>query len=227
MIRIIIPTMWKYPPFWDFAESFLKVDVVSEIFIINNDTSNTPALDWLQHPKVKIVSFGKNILVNPSWNCGAMGSKSDILCVVNDDFIFDIRVLYKAATFITANMGCLCLSEQIVEDGKVPVKTGNIQFTPYTGQSTWGYGVLFFIHKDNWIDIPPDLLLCYGDNFVFDQCMYRGLQNYMIDELFHYHAGAQTNSIITENGKLDNIYINREAEVYFNKILPQLKQLKV
>lgn len=213
--------MWKYQPFWDLVENILKVDVVSEFFIIDNDTANKPDLEVLKHPKVKIVSFGKNIYCNPAWNCGALDSNSELLCFLSDDCIFDIKLLYKISTFLTKEMGCVCLSEQKVENGLVQVKKGKIEFTPFTGQSIWGYGVLFFMHKDNWIDIPPNILLAYGDNFMFDQCHYRGLQNYMIDDLFHYHAGAITSSVVGDSGKNLEVNFNKETEEY-NKIFPRI-----
>ena len=99
----------------------------------------------------------------------------------------------------------------------------NIDFVPYEGQSAWGNGVLFFMHKNNWIDVPSELLVCFGDNFVFDQCLLRGLKNYTIENLFHFHAGAKTTSFVTDNGKKDNLFINREHVIYNNEILPKMK----
>lgn len=223
-IRVIVPTMWNYPKFWDFAKYILKLDVVTEFVIINNAPELTPDLELLTDPKVKVISFGKNIYVNPAWNCGTWGCKTDVICVINDDFIFDIRVFYKASEFITNEMGCIGLSEQVVEDGKVPLKQGHIEFTPYTGQSRWGCGVLFFMPTKNWIDIPSDLLVCFGDDFIFDQCYYRGLINHTIDDLFHYHAGAQTTRRITDDGKKDDMFINKEHVIYTTTILPQLQR---
>ena len=135
-------------------------------------------------------------------------TNQDVLCFINDDFIFDIRVLYKADEFINEEMGCVGLLEQLVRDNKVPVLTGNIDFVPYEGQSAWGNGVLFFMHKNNWIDVPSELLVCFGDNFVFDQCLLRGLKNYTIENLFHFHAGAKTTSFVTDNGKKDDLFIH-------------------
>ena len=218
MIRVIVPTMWKYMPFWDMARYILKMDVVEEFIIIDNDPKNNPKLDYFTDPKIKFISFNENIFVNPAWNCGAWNSKAEVLCYICDDVIFDLKVLYLANEFVTKDMGGLFMTEHLIKDDKVPVTTGNIEFTPYTGQSTYGYGVLFFIHKDNWIDIPEELLICYGDNFVFDQCEYRNLQNYMIDNLFHYHAGAQTSGI---NGISAKFY-PRERQYYETKVLPKL-----
>lgn len=223
MIRFVVPTMWNYLPFWDFAKHIVNVDVVSELFIINNDPDKTPDLEILKHPKVKMVSFGKNIGVNPAWNCGAMGSKSDIICISNDDIIFDTKVFYEVSQFLTDKIGILGLSERRPERNEYPVNTGQIEFTPFELGKTdrYGYGVLYFIHKNNWKDIPHQLLMFYGDNFVFDQCFYRGLQNYMIDNLFHYHAGAKTTSIITDYGRKDNIYIDKEESFYNQEIVPR------
>ena len=40
MIRIVVPTMWKYPPFWGLVEYILKLDIISEFFIIDNTSTD-------------------------------------------------------------------------------------------------------------------------------------------------------------------------------------------
>jgi hypothetical protein len=226
--------MWKYSPFWDFARYLLKLEVVNELVIINNDSDNTPDLEILKDPKIKIINPGKNIYVNQAWNYGVHESNSDILCVINDDLIFDLKIFYMINEFITDKMGCVCLSELLPhnkvldENGELKYYmsniTGQTELVPYINQSMYGYGVLFFIHKDNWVNIPSSLIVFYGDNFVFEQCYYRGLQNYMIDQLFHYHAGAKTTSVITQNGKRDNLFVDFERKIYENEIRPKMIQ---
>ena len=220
MIRVIVPTMWKYPPFWEFVECILKVDVITEFVIINNDEVNTPNLEILKHPKISIINFGKNIYVNPAWNCGSMGGDAEILCMLNDDLIFDTKVFYRISKLLIENLGCFCLSENR-PDQEYPKNTGEIQFVPFINHEVsdrYGYGVLFFIHRKNWIDIPDKLKVFFGDNFVFDQCYFRGLQNFMITNLFHYHAGAQTSANINKG----NVVVNKEHVIYFNEKSPLL-----
>lgn len=208
MITVIVPTMWKYEPFLEFANDILKLDVVSEMIIINNDPENTPDSKVLLNPKIKLVDFGKNIFVNQSWNYGVYKSTNDYICVMNDDIIFDLKIFYSILPHLTKETGCFCLSEKVPKDGKVEVSTGLISFEPHEEgvTDTYGYGVLFFIHKENWIDIPSSLIVNFGDQFIFDQCYFNGLQNYMIKNLFHYHAGAQTTKLF------GNTYYNRDKE---------------
>ena len=94
MITVVVPTMWRYSPFLDLLKYILKVDVVTECIIINNDNTRTPTHPVLTNPKVKLVDFGKNIFVNPAWNYGVQHSSNNIVCILNDDLIFDLKLFY-------------------------------------------------------------------------------------------------------------------------------------
>ena len=82
MISIIVPTMWRYEPFLDFAQYLVRIDVVSELIIINNDNTKTPKHPVLNHPKVRMLDFGQNIFVNPAWNIGVQAAREDIVCTL-------------------------------------------------------------------------------------------------------------------------------------------------
>jgi len=192
MISVVVPTMWKYPPFLDFLKYVLKLDIIEEVIIINNDVEQTPTSKILDHDKIKMVTFGKNIFVNPAWNQGVHLSKSDIVCILNDDLHFDLRLFFKIDEFITPHTGAIGLSSGIVDYGQTPVTTGTIDFEPFVNQNCIGFGELMFIHKNSWRDIPQGLDLGFGDNFIFDYYFANGYQNYFISNTFHYHKGNQT-----------------------------------
>ena len=68
LFTFVIPTMWRYEPFVKFLTDLLDHDLVHEVIIINNDKPKTPELP--DSPKLRLVDFGGNIYVNPSWNRG-------------------------------------------------------------------------------------------------------------------------------------------------------------
>lgn len=215
MISIIVPTMWRYEPFLDFAQYLVRVDVVSELIIINNDNTKTPQHPVLSHPKVRVLDFGQNIFVNPAWNMGVNAAREDIVCILNDDLQFDLKLLYKIADFIQPNMGAIGLMTGDVTHGQVPITTGRIEFFPFEGQNCIGFGELMFLHKNAWVDIPEGMNIGMGDVFIFERCLYHGLQNYFIANMFHFHYGNAT----TKEEPLEsaNRRIQEEAAIY-NKV---------
>jgi hypothetical protein len=212
MITVVVPTMWRYAPFLDFLEYILRLDVVTEVIIINNDNTRTPVKPVLSHPKIKLVDFGENIFVNPAWNYGVRASKNDIVCILNDDLIFDIRLFYKMADFITPDVGVVGKSAGEVSLGQTPLTTGEIYVEPFVNQNCFGFGELMFIHKNNWQDIPPELKIGFGEVFIFEKLLYSGFQNYLITNLFQYHAGSMTMKEVPRDSAAQ--ILNQERHAY-------------
>ena len=194
MISIVSPTMWLYQPYLNFLKYIVRLDVIKEIIIIDNAPDKKPNADILNHEKIKVITFGKNIFINPAWNEGSRISESDIICILNDDIHFDLRLFYKIDEFFKPGMGAIGLSAGIAAYGQTPLTNGIIDFELFNGQNCEGFGELMFIRKENWCDIPEGLLLGYGDNFIFDYHYFKGLQNYFITNIWHHHEGSFTQS---------------------------------
>lgn len=215
MISIVVPTMWRYAPFLDFAQYLVRIDVVSELIIINNDNTKTPQHEILNHPKVRMLDFGQNIYVNPAWNMGVNAAREDIVCILNDDLQFDLKLLYKVVDFIKPDMGVFGLMTGNPDFWQIPITTGNIDFVPYvpySGVSCYGFGELMFIHKNAWVNIPKGLNIGMGDVFIFERCFLHGLTNYFITNMFHYHYGNATTR--EENKDAAEERIKQEAAIY-------------
>lgn len=185
MISVVIPTMWKFTPFPDFLSDVADSAMVKEIIIINNDVPSTPQHTVFDHPKVSILDLGQNIFVNPSWNLGAMYCNSDIICLANDDVIYDLRIFNKISEHVSNTSGCYGISSRMNIDG-------DIEFIPALGHDLFGFGQLMFIPKNKWIDIPSELNVWYGDNFIFDLMVKNNYINYIIKNLLFYTPHAQT-----------------------------------
>jgi len=212
MISIIVPTMWKFAPFIDFASQLVKLDVVGELIIINNDSNNTPDHPVLSDPKVKIFDFGRNIYVNPAWNLGAEIAKHDILCILNDDLIFDLRLLYKIEDFMTSEIGVIGLSKGLEDYGQTSFSTGEINFELFQGQNAYGFGELMFVHKSNWEPIPNGLNIGFGEVFIFEKSSFNQIPVYFITNLLHYHKGSTTVGTIPKDEAM--IGFERERALY-------------
>ena len=185
MISIVVPTMWKFAPFPDFLSEMADHHQVSDVILVNNSRDNTCAHRVMEHPKVTVFDFGQNIFVNPSWNLGMMHATSDLVCIVNDDVIFDLRLFDRIIEHWQDDHGVYGLCH-LDHDGE------DIKFLEHTSQNVFGFGQLMFVGKKNWIDIPPELNVYYGDNFIFDYHKIKFNRNFLIANLLHYTPHAQT-----------------------------------
>lgn len=193
---LVIPTMWRYAPFVDFLTHLVKLDLVGEIIIIDNDITKTPKDQILHHPKVKLHRFIKNIFVNPAWNYGVAVSSYDKICIMNDDIIFDLKVfsiledLLKQGTMYT-----VC-----PEYDKSKTVTGDPIIRHFKNDiALFHFGALMFVHKEDWIEIPAGLDISHGDNWIWETMLCRHNQNYVVQNLFYHTPGSVTNSTITND----------------------------
>jgi len=160
MISYIIPTLWKSENIFKTIDLFSKIeDPNAELIIINND-------DWEyvdnRDPRIKIHKSPKNIYVNPSWNLGVHLAINNKVCLVNDDILFDIKkfhyfALDSKAVAIGINNNDSCnvdssyqLREIVDRNARPP-----------------GLGQLMLIEKQNWITLPNDMKIYYGDDIIY------------------------------------------------------------
>jgi FkbM family methyltransferase len=206
---IIIPTMWRCPQITiPFLAELSAHPLVDEIIIIDNDHQNRPKL--IPTNKVKITSFGKNVYVNPAWNFGVKRAKNDLLCIVNDDIAFDLNLLKKLKPLLTTDNGTFGLCPGEKDFNQPLITNGDIDIIPWSGQHTYGYGCLFFLHKQNWQPVPQGLEVYYGDNYIFDLQLAKRRTNYLITNMKFKGLFAQT----TSDKSISNGFLDRESLIY-------------
>ena len=147
-----------------------KCDHVGEIILIDNTNNTIPIkLDKLVH-----ICEGRNTYVNPAWNKGVEMSKYDKLCILNDDIWFDWNKLGEISELISDGFGLIGMSPN---NYNKPIE--ELKLIPTNFRST-GFGCCFFIHKNNWDEIPNDLKLWCGDDWLFYRSNH---QNFYLDGL--------------------------------------------
>lgn len=199
MYTVVIPTMWKCPFFVQFLKDLLEFSAVDQVIVINNNIAETPRDLPLSHPDFKVISFGENIGVNPAWNLGVAESKNSKICIVNDDVVFDQKMFKLVDTVLSQHSGVVGICPGEKDFDQPPFESGVGKVIPWTGQHTYGFGCLMFVHKDWYVPIPPGLKIYYGDNWIFDTCLAQKRTNYLIVDSFFYTPFATT------TGKLDNV----------------------
>jgi hypothetical protein len=217
LYSIIVPTMWRVPvQFVAFVDALCRHARVGEIIIINNDNTRTPN-NLPASSKIKMLDYGRNIYVNPAWNVGVAESRFDKLCIVNDDVVFSLEIFERLDNLLTPEAGVFGLCPGVADFAQPPVTSGTIDIVPWTGQHTYGFGCLMFVHKKSWQSIPPGLDIYYGDNYIFDLQLARKKTNYLITNMIFKSQFAATTSDTTITGG----FLERETAVY-NRIKSNL-----
>jgi FkbM family methyltransferase len=209
---VVIPTMWRCSEiFYRALQSYIDNDLVDDIIIINNDLLKTPAWDILKHKKVLVFNQATNIKVNPAWNLGVNTAAQDRVAILNDDIIFDPALFEKLQGRINKDSGVHGIIAGEAHFNQ-PLSTDySIDFIEWKpGDIIHCFGQAMFIHKSNWIHIPDDLQIYFGDDVIMHYHLHKGLTPVMIYNIQFESPMAATSKDTTITGG----YYDRELPVY-------------
>jgi len=208
---IIVPTMWRTAhQFITFLRTLCAEPLIDEVIIINNDYLNKP-LHGLSNPKINVVNFNQNIYVNPAWNYGVSIAKNNKICLLNDDITFDTNLFAKLNNLITKDNGVFGLYPGDSNFYQEPNTTTNIDIERQYNSRCMGFGCLMFLHKENWKNIPNELKIFYGDDFIFDYHEKTlNKPNFIIKNLDFYTPY----SVTSNDFSITNGFMEREGEAY-------------
>ena len=194
---MIVPICWGFKPFTNFLSNLVELPVIGEVILIDNNNTLAPKHKILEHSKIKHHVMQENIFVNPAWNMGADIAEHDILYILSDDILIDLRVFLEADKFVTKEIGVLGIEikfdyfnalnnnfdkienvENLIVSGDVSINEFGVYGTPVGG------GTIFFIHKQNWIKIPDPFKIYYGDNWIYNTQKFVGRKNYKMMNAF-------------------------------------------
>lgn len=174
MIDVIIPTMWYVNDFQTTLQKYLKHPLINKVIVIDNNKQKRP-LDIVDTDKLQLVSYGKNIYVNPAWNEGYFRSSSKIIAIINDDVrvdssIFDLVEKFdpKPGDLIGVNLrgrqSNYKIDDNIDTEEKI-VKLNYDRSQPIGGQA-WAFGICMFMHRETYSEIPSLYQVWYGDDYL-------------------------------------------------------------
>lgn len=160
MFSVIIPTMWRSERTKGLLLSLEQCNKVGEIYLINNNPELTP--NYLKDiSKLTIFSSGKNEYVNPSWNLGVKNCRHSLIALCNDDINFNTIIFDKIKmmdnTLIGIDSSCYKLES-----------FNNKMFLDKSSVRCFGFGCLMFFKKQAYKEIPDQLKIWYGDDYLFD-----------------------------------------------------------
>jgi hypothetical protein len=202
MYSIIIPTMWRSKNLITFVHDLASHQLVSEIIIIDNNPLCRPDDMILScHYKLRVITSGENMYVNPAWNLGVDLAVNDKVCILTDSTIFDLKLLRRVFSFITHDIGVVGINwnYEIFNDGMIRIRS-------YTdGFSANNFFRCFFVNKHTWKPIPSGLNLYFGDNYIWDNCLWDNKRIYVANDVFLYtEFGSTTGSMNESSEMFDN-----------------------
>lgn len=208
--------MWRHEPFVEFVHRLAEQDCCGEIIIINNDSSRTPSI---HNSKIRLLDYGKNIGVNPAWNVGVYASNYDNICIMNDDIDFDFAVFEKVSNVLSK--GVLLVNSVWPFDDPRP-NPGTIDIRSYQeGDQLFHYGSLMFITKSDWIHIPSDLVIFFGDNWIWNHMQARYNTVQIIWNLRLHTPGSVTCNLFANKHEI----LNHEGQIFHDRMLLMLNSL--
>lgn len=164
MYSVVIPTLWKSPRIHKLLSDLIECDSVGEIILIDNNKKFFETYEDLD--KVKLIQPEENLYVNPSWNLGIKLAQNNCVALLNDDINFNSGIFEAINDDILKQVGIIGMGQ-----GNYELK--DTQNEPYlqpweSGMNDGGWGCFILLHKTHWIDIPDQIKIWYGDNFIKD-----------------------------------------------------------
>jgi glycosyltransferase involved in cell wall biosynthesis len=161
----VVPTMLKTKRFFPLVDDLLNSEYIDEVIVIDNSGNLEPSIK--PHSKLNYICEGKNTGCNPAWNKGVKLAKNECVVICNDDINFDPIILNVITEDVLKNGGIIGMGEGNFDENF------NYDGNPYLeewrpGVNDMGWGCLIFTRKSDWIHIPDDLIVWYGDNFIKD-----------------------------------------------------------
>lgn len=207
ILTVVIPTLQKNKDILNKLIDSLDLDnSVGEIILIDN------SLEGFEHvsEKLRVITPKRNLYVNPSWNLGVELANNKIVCLLNDDIIIPDDFCKDVVSKMSPEMGIIGMNgmriEELPQEYALPVKE-NITLEPASYMDYY-YGISLFFYKDNFLRIPDDIKIVYGDSWIFTRCKKAKMQNYRICGCTIYHYGSlssgalELNSIARNDSKI-------------------------
>lgn len=223
MLSVVIPTMWKFEPFTEMLRYISRVDIISEIIIVNNSVDATPHEKLEGIPKLHMYNFERNIYVNGSWNFGVAVANNDKICIMNDDLIIDLKMFMKGYESLEPKRLIGFNYERdhagnLRNPGHINTGVMEVQKLNEARDNAYHWGSCFFINRSDWEPIPQGLEFYYGDNWIGDTLEARGGEIWVISDAFAYTPTSTTCSEFHSD-----ILLGREGFIY-ERLIKQYRE---
>lgn len=218
-IDISIPTMWYDENFIGYLKKYCEYSSVNSIILVDNQKSKRPEDPILQHSKIKLVCYNKNIYVNPAWNEGYYRSSADVLCLLSDDVFVEKEIFDYISSLDMSEIDIIGsylkgtidnFHIQYQPDQKDELIKLNILKNRPIGSQSYAFGVCMFIKRSKYKVIPSLYKIWYGDDYLIQNCenIYALKTNKITGEISKTIKKFNKNSEVQKRMDLDthNVY---------------------
>lgn len=163
---IIIPTMWLHTDMLNqMIQKYIECPFVEVVKVISN--APMPKNYIPRDFRVEILTEGRNLYVNPSWNKGVADSSTESVVLANDDiFINNLDALLAIIDLSLSHgqiigMDSSCFKYTYKANGHV------ISIVPGPQRMEYGFGVFMAIKRKSYVPIPEQFKVWYGDKIMY------------------------------------------------------------
>ena len=216
-VSVVIPTLQKNVDLLNNLVSILDKDSsVSEIIVIDNSCRGY----FHASDKVRVIIPEGNIFVNPAWNFGVREAKEEIIALLNDDITISFDFCAKVAEKMTPDMGIVGPYEDCVinipEIMPIP-NMSDLFLEKAVGRCPW-FGVAMFFYKTSYFEIPDELKIFFGDDYLYWKNKRNNRKNYYIKNQIIYHYGSLTSGCVSSCQKMAGKYYEKLHKKWWEKI---------
>ena len=207
-VSVVIPTLQKNLDLLNNLVKTLEEDVfVSEIIVIDNSTKGYS----FDSKKLRVIVPKENLYVNPSWNLGVKEAKENLVAILNDDIIIPKTFCKVIMLQMREDMGIIGFHRDFIENTHElkPIPEQTESYIGKTKKHCGGFGVAMLFYKTSYYEIPEDMKVFCGDEWLFYQNEKHKARNYWItyQKIYHYDGLSLTDDI-------KNQYLEHDRELF-------------
>lgn len=192
-LSVVIPTLQQNTEvFLKLLDTLAKDICVDEIIVIDNSLLGIN----YNHEKLRVITPKENLYVNPSWNLGVKEAKNEIIALLNDDIAISFDFCSKVVEKLSKTQGIVGMkANSVVECTKITSnpKSTDLKLQPINHRGN-AFGIAMFFYRENYVKIPDEIKITYGDDWLVYKNKKAKRQNYAIDGIEIYHLGSLTSS---------------------------------
>ena len=159
---VVIPTLWRSFRIHKLLDDLIKCNDIDDIIIIDNNKGYYNYYDKILD-KVNLIQLDDNIYVNPAWNLGVSLSKNVNVALLNDDINFSTEIFNFLNSSKLEVYGIIGSDPSNYE---INIFNPKINNENYRTKQRFGWGCFIAFNKKYWVDIPNNIKLWYGDDFI-------------------------------------------------------------
>ena len=218
-LSVVMPTLQKNKEMlYNLISNLNKDESVAEIIVIDNSLQGIDNIS----KKLKVIIPKENLFVNPSWNLGVKEAKEDIVALLNDDVTLPYDFCKSVVEKMTPDMGIVGFHRDYIEN--IPQVMPIPELEEITLEEAEGrcgfFGIAMFFYKSAYIEIPEDMKIFWGDDWLFYMNRKRKIKNYLISgqKIYHWGSLSSTDKTVNPYSKKDSKLYRKYTRKWWNNI---------